>query len=129
MLIINIETSRSNSLCSISNAHSINEPKTMLSEQMVLKPKKINKENEVVKYAFRRHLTKMQKDPKTIIQYINAINEFEISTNFKNFKTFNENQAVNFIIYITNKKNVKTGRIVSKQLILHYTSHVRIFFT
>ena len=71
----------------------------------------------------------MQKDPKTIIQYINAINEFEISTNFKNFKTFNENQAVNFIAYITNKKNAKTGRIVSKQLILHYTSHVRIFFT
>jgi integrase/recombinase XerD len=95
---------------------------------------KYNKNNEFVKYKFFSQLkhsginNKAPRDEKTITQYINAIHEFEVATNFKDFKKFNQEMAIIFKDYLADKKNKRTGQNVSKSLYFHYINYVREFF-
>jgi site-specific recombinase XerD len=67
------------------------------------------------------------KIKKTIKVYANAIHEFEKTTNFKDFKTFNTKQAVDFKEYLTTKKNKRTGKAISKSY-LRCATYSKIFF-
>jgi hypothetical protein len=89
-----------------------------------------NDTNEIVKYSFFEHLqhSKDGKDPKTVMQYINAVHEFEIATGFKDFRKYNSDWAIIFKDYLNDKISKQTGQNISKNLYFHYTSFVRQFF-
>ncbi len=95
---------------------------------------KYNKNNEVIKYQFFKELKysgingKRPRDKKTISQYILAIHEFEVATNFKDFKQFNQDIAIEFKEHLNNKKNKKTGESISKSFYIHALSHLKEFF-
>ena len=60
--------------------------------------------------------------------YVNAIHEFEVYSNFLDFKKFSTKLAVGFKEYLSNKKNKRTGQNISKSHLQHYTSQLREFF-
>lgn len=92
--------------------------------------KRYNPANEVMKYQFFIELehSKEGKDPKTIREYMNAIHEFEVATNFKDFKKYTQDWALDFKNRLSNKKNKQTGDKISKSYYSHYISHTRQFF-
>jgi len=93
-----------------------------------------NKNNEALKYEFFRQLEHSGingKDPKsedTIPKYVNAIHEFEIATNFQDFKKYTSDSAITFKNHLSDKKNKRTGDHISKSLYVHSTKHVKEFF-
>jgi len=93
-----------------------------------------NANNEVVKYEFFRQLEhcgingKDPKTEKTVVQYINAIHEYEIATNFQDFKKYIPDSAITFKNHLSEKKSKKTGDHISKSLYVSYTKHVKEFF-
>lgn len=90
---------------------------------------KCNPKNELVKSKFLEMLENAKgRDPKTVNSYANAIYEFEVSTNFKDFKKFEVRQAINFKEFLSNKKNQRTGQNISKSYLQHYCAHVKDFF-
>lgn len=82
---------------------------------------KHNKANEIVKRKFFEELEHCRngKDPKTVNQYINAIHEFEIATDFKDFKMFNSDLAIEFKDYLFDKLNKRTNEPISKSFYFH----------
>lgn len=90
---------------------------------------KHNPKNELIKAKFLEMLENAKgRDLKTVNNYANAIYEFEISTNFKDFKKFEVKQAINFKESLSNKKNQRTGESISKSYLQHYVAHVKDFF-
>lgn len=89
-----------------------------------------NKENEIVKRKFFEQLEHSRdgKDPKTVTQYVNAIHEFEIVTDFNDFKMFNSDWVIDFKNHLSDKVNARTKEPISKSHYFHYLSHVREFF-
>lgn len=93
-----------------------------------------NEQNEVVKYQFFQELAECginDKDPrdnKTIRQYINAIHELEVATNFKDFRNYDLNFALEFKEHLANKISKKTGKNISKSLYVHYLKYNKEFF-
>ncbi len=93
-----------------------------------------NKHNEIVKYKFFAHLThsginnKDPRDSKTILQYVNAIHEYEVATNFKDFKKFTQELAILFKNHLSDKKNKRTGESISKSFYVHAIKYVKEFF-
>ena len=93
-----------------------------------------NEQNEVVKYQFFQELAecgindKDPRDPKTILQYINAIHELEVATNFKDFRNYDLNFALEFKSHLENKISKKTGKNISKSLYVHYLKYNKEFF-
>lgn len=88
---------------------------------------KHNEANELAKYKFLDELG-VEKDPKTVLHYINAIHEFEVATNFRDFREYNSEWAKEFKHYLNNKKNKRTGQNISQSLYVSYIAHVRNFF-
>ena len=87
-----------------------------------------NPKNEKVKETFLEMFEEAKgRDSKTVRIYANAIREFEIFTNFKDFKTFNTKQAIGFKDYLGSKKNKRTGKSISKSY-LRYATYVKNFF-
>lgn len=95
---------------------------------------KYNKNNEVIKYQFFKELKysgingKKPRDDQTISQCILAIHEFEIATNFKDFKQFNQDIAIEFKEHLNNKKNKRTGENISKSFYIHALNHLKEVF-
>tara|TARA_S200000501_G_scaffold76640_1_gene68452 strand:- start:738 stop:1769 length:1032 start_codon:yes stop_codon:yes gene_type:complete len=89
--------------------------------------KKYNEKNERVKTKYFEKKAR-SRDPKTIDSYVKAIYEFETSTGFADFKTFNSDQAIEFKAYLNNKNNKNTGHPISKSYFVNYLSHVKMFF-
>lgn len=89
-----------------------------------------NKFNEIVKRKFFEQLehSRNGKDPKTVTQYVNAIHEFEVANDFKDFKMFNSDWAIEFKNHLSDKVNKRTQLPVSKSFYFHSLSHVREFF-
>jgi site-specific recombinase XerD len=90
---------------------------------------KYNSKNEILKTRFLKMLGQAKgRDPKTVQAHANAIHEFEIFTNFKEFRKFEINDAIGFKEYLSNKINKRTGESISKSYLQHYTSHTKAFF-
>jgi site-specific recombinase XerD len=90
---------------------------------------KHNPKNELIKSKFLEMLENAKgRDLKTVNSYANAIYEFEVSTNFKDFKKFEVKQAISFKEFLSNKKNQRTGENISKSYLQHYVGHVKDFF-
>jgi integrase len=93
---------------------------------MIHKP---NAKNEVLKHKFLGMLLNAKgRDEKTVHAHANAIHEFEIFTNFKDFKKFEINEAIGFKEHLASKINKRTGESISKSYLQHYTSHTKAFF-
>ena len=76
---------------------------------------KYNTKNELVKSKFLEMLENAKgRDLKTVNNYANAIYEFEVSTNFKDFKKFEVRQVIDFKEILASKKNKRTGENISK---------------
>jgi site-specific recombinase XerD len=87
-----------------------------------------NAKNEKVKETFLEMSEEAKgRDSKTVKVYANAIREFELFTNFKDFKTFNIKQAIGFKDYLGDKRNKRTGKSISKSY-LRYATYVKNFF-
>ena len=90
--------------------------------------------NEIVKYQFLKELEHSGingNDPKsedTVWQYEKAIHEFEIATNFKDFKKYDSEFALEFKDHLYSKKNQRTGKDISKSYFIHYLKFVKEFF-
>ncbi len=90
---------------------------------------KYNTKNELVKSKFLEMLENAKgRDLKTVNNYANAIYEFEVSTNFKDFKKFEVRQVIDFKEILASKKNKRTGENISKSYLQHYVSHTKDFF-
>ena len=90
---------------------------------------KYNSKNEILKTRFLKMLGQAKgRDPKTVQAHVNAIHEFEIFTNFKEFRKFEINDAIGFKEYLSSKINKRTGESISKSYLQHYTSHTKAFF-
>lgn len=88
-----------------------------------------NLNNEKLKNRYFEMLENAKgRDSKTVNSYANAIHEFELFTEFCDFKNFNIKQAVNFKKYFMKKKNKRTGEVISKSYLCHYMSYIREFF-
>jgi integrase/recombinase XerD len=93
-----------------------------------------NEANEIVKYKFLKELENSgiknsdPKSEKTVLQYMNAIHEFEIATNFKDFKKYDSEFALEFKSYLEDKKNQRTDKNISKSFYVHYLKFVKEFF-
>lgn len=89
-----------------------------------------NPANEIVKYRFFEELENIKdgKDPKTVNQFVNALHEFEVATDFRDFKKYTSDWALRFKDYLNDKKNKQTGQTISKSLYFHYIAFVRQFF-
>lgn len=88
-----------------------------------------NPQNEIVKAKFFEMLENAKgRDPKTVDSYAKALHEFEVFTNFADFKKYETKVAIGFKEYLANKKNKRTGENISKSYLQHCTSHVREFF-
>lgn len=89
-----------------------------------------NPANEIVKRKFFEQLEHARngKDPKTVDQYIKAIHEFEVATNFKDFKQYHSDWAIEFKHHLNDKTNKQTGASISKSYYFHYLTFVREFF-
>ncbi len=92
-----------------------------------------NEANEIAKYQFLKELEHSGikgNDPKsedTTWQYEKAIHEFEIATNFKDFRKYNSEFALEFKSYLEDKKNQRTDKNISKSLYVHYLKFVKEF--
>jgi integrase/recombinase XerD len=94
-----------------------------------MKKIKYNPQNELIKSKFFGMLENAKgRDPKTVDSYVKAIHEFEVYSNFIDFKKFNTKMAVGFKEYLSAKKNKRTGQNISKSYLQHYTSQIREFF-
>jgi integrase len=95
---------------------------------------KYNEANEVVKYQFFKELEECginDKDPRdkaTVLQYINAIHEFEVATNFKDFIKYDSTFGLEFKEHLSDKISKTTGKNISKSLYVHYLRYVKEFF-
>lgn len=88
---------------------------------------KANIKNEKIKEEFYDFFgSVLERDPKTVQAYANAICEFEKFTNFQDFKTFNKNQAIGFREHLATHKNQRTGEAISKSY-LRYATHLKYF--
>lgn len=89
---------------------------------------KFNPNNEKIKEEYFLCLENAKgRDKKTVKAYATSIHEFELFTDFQDFKQFKKEQAVGFKEYLLNKKNLRTGDQVSYSYLRCATSVQRFF--
>ncbi len=90
---------------------------------------KYNPSNEKIKHKYFEFLKEAdQKSIKTIDNVRKAINRFEVYTQFRDFKTFNKEQAMAFKDWFSSVKAEKDDKALSKSTLLHVTSDLKEFF-
>ena len=106
------------------------------SESKYIERKKVkyNPYNEILKYNFFEELGECgindnrPLSSSTVQQYANAIKEFEVATNYIDFKRYKKEYALKFKNYLRNKRNIKTQERISKSIFVHYCKYVQKFF-
>jgi len=90
---------------------------------------KYNSDNERIK---RRYFTFMKEakrqDEASIDAIAKALNRFETYSNFRDFKTFHHQQAVNFKQHLSKEKSHKTGKPLSKATMNMTLRYLKAFF-
>lgn len=87
-----------------------------------------NPVNEVLKKQYEEALLHGKcRDPKTVKSVWGHINTFEKFTSFKNFKTFDKEQAQHFKSWLERQKN-KKGELLSLSTVKSTLANVRDFF-
>jgi integrase len=86
-------------------------------------------QNERIKQAYFLYQKEAdQKSDSTIDAVRKAIVRFEMDTGFKDFKTFNKEQAIAFKKHLAKQKNLRTGQPISKSTMLSTINALQAFF-
>jgi integrase/recombinase XerD len=87
-----------------------------------------NARNERIKKQYYEYLQESKgRSEKTLNQVRNSLFRFEEYNKFKDFGTFNKEQAIAFKKFISKQKN-KKGEIISKSTLLHIITNLKQFF-
>lgn len=87
-----------------------------------------NAKNERIKRDYFRYQTEAkQKSRSTVRGICKAIQRFERYTNFKDFGSFNKEQAVAFKKHLAQTKAKKSGEVLSKSTIFHTVNALKEF--
>jgi len=90
---------------------------------------KHNAANERIKREYFEYLTQAKgRDDKSLDVVAKAINRFETSTKFRDFKSFHKQQAMAFRRKLLDQKNEKTGNLLSKATIATTMRSLQKFF-
>lgn len=88
-----------------------------------------NAQNERVKKEYLRHKKEAkQKAESTLDGIRKALHRFEEYIGFKDFATFNKEQAIGFKRHMAASRNQRTGEPISKSTILHAINALKDFF-
>lgn len=92
--------------------------------------KKYNDKSERIKKDYYDYLVESQgRNDKTLDQARSSILRFETYIKFKDFITFNKEQAKGFKRCFTKQKNQRTGEAMSKTTLLGISNDLKQFFT
>jgi integrase len=90
---------------------------------------KHNPENERVKHCYATYMTEARGyDDQSVDAALAAIHRFEAHTNFRDFKTFRQEQAVSFKHDLAKQLNARTGKLLAKSTLLSILSDLKAFF-
>jgi integrase len=90
---------------------------------------KFNAKNERIKREYFRFQTEAkQKSQSTLRGIRKAIHRFETYTKFKDFGTFNKEQAIGFKKHLAQSKGRRSGETLSKSTILQTVNALKEFF-
>ena len=90
---------------------------------------KYHPKNERMKQAYYQYLKEAdQKADSTIDAIRKAIVRFEQDTGFKDFRTFNKEQAIAFKKHLAKQKAIRTGQPISKSTMLSTVNALQAFF-
>lgn len=90
---------------------------------------KYNAKNERIKHDYFRFQKEAgRKSDKTLDQIRKAVSRFETYTKYKDFATFNREQAIAFKKHLAEQKNMRTGLPISKSTMLSTLNAVQEFF-
>lgn len=91
--------------------------------------KKYHPRNERIKWNYLRHLKEAEgKADATINSVRTSIIRFERYTTFKDFATFNKEQAIGFKKHLANKTAARTKQPLSRATILTTLNNLKAFF-
>jgi len=86
-------------------------------------------ENERVKYRYAIYMREARRyDDQSVDAALAAIHRFEANTNFRDFKTFRQEQAVSFKHHLAKQLNARTGKPLAKSTLLSILSDLKAFF-
>ena len=87
-------------------------------------------ENERVKHRYAIYMKEARSyDDQSVDGALAAIHRFESHTNFRDFKTFRQEQAVSFKHHLARQLNARTGKPLAKSTLLSIMSDLKAFFT
>ncbi len=90
---------------------------------------KYHPKNERMKQPYYQYLKEAdQKADSTIDAIRKAIVRFEQDTGFKDFRTFNKEQAIAFKRHLAQQKSARTGQPISKSTMLSTINAIQAFF-
>lgn len=90
---------------------------------------KHNPENERAKHRYAIYMKEARSyDDQSVDAALAAIHRFEAHTNFRDFKTFRQEQAVSFKHHLAKQLNARTGKPLSKSTLLSILSDLKAFF-
>jgi integrase/recombinase XerD len=90
---------------------------------------KYNIKNERIKKDYYDYLKESKgRNDKTLDQVRNSLYRFEIYTKFKDFITFNKEQAKGFKKHLAKQKTQRTGEAMSKSTLFHISNNLKSFF-
>ena len=88
-----------------------------------------NARNERIKRAFFRYLKEARgKADSTIDGVRKAISRYEVYTGYKDFATFNREQAIGFKKHLAKSRGVRTGQPMAKSTLVATTGALKDFF-
>lgn len=91
---------------------------------------KYNIKNERIKKEYYEYLQESKgRNVKTLDQVRSSIYRFEEYTKFKDFATFNKNQAIGFKKYLGKQKAKRSNENMSKSTLMHIINNLKAFFT
>jgi integrase len=91
--------------------------------------KNYNPKNERIKRDYFRFQSEAgRKSDKTLDQIRKSLSRFEEYTKYKDFSTFNKEQAIAFKKYLAGQKNKRTGEPISKATVLSCLNALQEFF-
>lgn len=91
--------------------------------------KKYDANNERIKKDYFKYQKEAnQRSGLTVDEIRKSIARYEEYISYKDFRTFNKEQATGFKKHVTKQKNIRTGGIISKSTMVHIMNDLKTFF-
>ena len=91
--------------------------------------KKYDANNERIKKDYFKYQKEAnQRSGLTVDEIRKSIARYEEYISYKDFRTFNKEQATGFKKHLTKQKNIRTGGVISKSTMVHIMNDLKTFF-